>query len=99
MEKLTANIFNRIIEIGILLLIILTPIYYGSADLVMTTVIELVILVMLLVWGAEIAVRGEIQFKKTALDIVILVFCAYSAISTLFFSCYSFASYMGLALY
>lgn len=98
MEKLTANIFNRIIEIGILLLIILTPIYYGSVDLVMTTVIELVILVMLLVWGAEIAVRGEIHLKKTALDIVILVFCAYSVISTLFFSSYSFASYMSLAL-
>jgi len=92
------NVYNRLIEIGIILLIIFTPIYYGSVDLIPVTIIELVVLFMLLVWVVEMVVRGDLVFKRTPLDIVVLLFCAYSVISTLFFSRYTHASYMGLSL-
>jgi len=95
MDK-TSNAFNRVIEIGIILLIVFTPLYYGGVDLGVTTLMGLIILLMLLAWGAEIAVVGEIQFRSTALDIFIIIFCFYSIISTLFLSSYPYASQMVL---
>jgi tetratricopeptide (TPR) repeat protein len=95
---MTTKICNYIIEVGIILLIVLTPIYYGSVDLEAITLIELTILFMLFVWGIGMLAQGNIVFRKTPLDIVILLFCAYCVISTLFFSKYLYASYMGLSL-
>jgi len=92
-----ASVCNHFIEIGIILLIVLTPIYYGSVDLLAVTIIELAILFMLLVWTVEMVVQGNFVLRRTLLDIVILLFCVYSVISTLFFSKYTYASYMGLS--
>jgi tetratricopeptide (TPR) repeat protein len=92
-----ASIYNRLIEIGVILLIVLTPIYYGSIDLAAVTIIEIVILFMLLVWAFEMVVQGNFVLRRTPLDIVILLFCVYSVISTLLFSKYTYASYMGLS--
>jgi tetratricopeptide (TPR) repeat protein len=86
------------IEAGIIFLIIFTPIHYGSVTLGSTTIMELTILFMVLLWGMEMAVRGHLVFRRTPLDIFILLFCGYSVISTLFFSKYAYASYMGLSL-
>lgn len=96
MKILTAHGCNRLVETGIVLLIILTPSYYGSASPSTIVAIELAILLMLLVWGAESIIRGEFVFRRTPLDIVILLFCAGAVISTLFFSEYSYVSHRGL---
>lgn len=96
--KITASICNRIIEAAIILLIIFAPIYYGSVTLVPVTIIKLAILFMLLVWGIKIAIQEKFEFRRTPLDIFILLFCGYSAIITIFFSKYSYVSYMELSI-
>ena len=98
MKIVTANICSRLVEVGVIFLIVFAPIYYGSVDLRMIAIIELTILFMLLVWGAEMGVRGDFVFRRTPLDIVILLFCAYSVISTLFFSRYAYVSHTELWL-
>lgn len=96
--KISANICGRLVEIGVIFLVIFAPIYYGSVTLGTTTVIEITILFMLLIWGFGMLLQGDLVFRRTRLDIIILIFCLYSIISTLFFSRYAYASYMGLAL-
>ena len=98
MKIVTANICSRLVEVGVIFLIVFAPIYYGSVDLRMIAIIELTILFMLLVWGAEMGVRGDFVFRRTPLDIVILLFCAYSVVSTLFFSRYVYVSHTELRL-
>ena len=46
-----AGICDRLVEAGILFLIVFTPIYYGSVDLAMIVVIEVTIILMMLFWG------------------------------------------------
>ena len=89
MKIVTANICSRLVEIGIIFLVIFAPIYYGSVDLEMIVIIELTILFMLLVWGVGMAARGNFVFRRTPLDIIVLLFCAYSMVSTLLFSRYA----------
>jgi tetratricopeptide (TPR) repeat protein/O-antigen ligase len=91
------DIYNYLVEIGIILLIIITPIYFGSVDLKAITSIELTILFMLMIWVIGSIIQGNFVFRRTPLDIFILLFCAYSTISTLFFSRYIHTSYMGLS--
>ncbi|MFC1715385.1 tetratricopeptide repeat protein [Candidatus Poribacteria bacterium] len=98
MGIISARICDRLVEAGILLLIVITPIYYGSVSLSMTTAIEVIILLTLLVWGIGMAIRGKFVLRKNPLDAAVLLFCAYCVVSTLFFSRYMHASYTGLAL-
>jgi len=98
MRIMVANICSRLIKIGIVFLVIFTPVYYGSTHLETTTMIELTIILMLLLWGIEMAIRGDFVFRRTSLDIIILLFCAYSIVSTILFSRYAHASREGLSL-
>jgi O-antigen ligase/Tfp pilus assembly protein PilF len=93
-----ANACNRSVEAGVIFLIVYTPIYYGSVTLGATTVLELTVLFMVLVWVIGMVVQGNLMFRRTPLDIPIILFCAYSVISTLLFSKYTYASYTGLSL-
>ena len=98
MRAMTVNICSRLVEIGIIFLVVFAPIYYGSVDLEMVTVIELTILFMVLIWGVETAVKGDLVFRRTPLDIAILVFCVYCLIFTLFLSRYAYTRHVGLPL-
>jgi len=93
-----ANVCSRLVEVGIIFLVVFTPIYYGSVSLGATTLIELTVLSMLLIWAIGMIVQGDFMFRRTPLDIPILVFCAYCVVSTLLFSEYRYASYTGLLL-
>lgn len=97
-RTMVANICSRLIEIGIAFLVISTPVYYGSTHLEATTMIELIIILMILLWGIEMAIRGDFVFRRTPLDIIILLFCAYSIVSTILFSRYAHASREALSL-
>ena len=98
MKIATDRICNHIIEAGIIFLVIFAPVYYGSVTPGTITVIEFTILFMLLTWGFDVAIQGKIVFRRTPIDIVILLFCAYAVISALFFSRYAYASHKGLSL-
>ena len=93
-----ADICGRFIEIGIAFLVISTPVYYGSTHLEAITMMELTIILMILLWGVEMAIRGNFVFRRTPLDIVILLFCAYSTVSTILLSRYAHASREALPL-
>ena len=98
-KRLSSQISAKIpyiIEGCIILLIVFTPVYYGSVELWAVTVIELTILFMLLLWGIEIVACQKFTFVRTPLDIPILLFCAYAVISTLFFSKYPYMSQIGV---
>ena len=98
MRTATAGIHDRLVEVGIVLLIVLTPLYYGSVSLGAIAAIELTILLMLLAWGTGMLLRGELVFARTPLDIPILLFCACVIVLSLFFSAYHYVSYQGLLL-
>lgn len=91
------NACNRLVEVGIIFLIVFTPIYYGSVTLGATTIIKLTILLMMLIWAIGMMAQGGLMFRRTPLDIAILLFCVYSAISTMFFSKYTYISHIGLS--
>jgi len=80
MKIATANVCNYLVEAGIIFLIIFAPIYYGSVTLWTITVIELIILFMLLIWGVGIVAQGKLVFRRTSMDIPILAFCICSQI-------------------
>lgn len=98
MDKRTSitNLISRIEEVGIIGLIALTPIYYGSVGIGSVTAINLAILFMILIWSVKILISKRSAFRSTPLDVMILTFCAYSIVSTLILSRYAHASYVKL---
>jgi tetratricopeptide (TPR) repeat protein/O-antigen ligase len=85
---------NGILEAGIAFLLILSPIYYGSATILTSGIIELAILIMLIIWVSYAMLSHRFYFRRTPLDIPILLFCIYTAISTFLLSKYKYASYV-----
>lgn len=70
------NPFTIIIEVGLALLILLTPFAFGSVPLWAFTFMELVILFIVLVWVLKMINDGELSFPRTPLNLSILLFLA-----------------------
>ncbi len=91
-----ARICRKIIELGIIILIIFTPLFYGGIRLWTITLIDLIIVFLFFCWALQMVFEKKIVLVKTPLNVPILLFCGYAIISTIFFSRYEYASQLAL---
>lgn len=74
---------NRIIEIGLMSLIVFTPLAFGTVQVWSITTVHLITLFMLTFWLIKMTVLGNFKLVKTALDLPILIFLGIAVITTL----------------
>jgi len=86
---------NRIIEIGLMALIIFTPLAFGTVQVWSITTVYLITLAIVAIWLVKMIAPGRFKLVKTALDLPILLFLAIAAITTLT-SIYPYASRLEL---
>ncbi len=91
-----ARILRKIIELGIVILILLTPLFYGSVRLWTMTLVDLIIGFLFFCGALEMFFRRQVVLVKTPFALPILLFCGYAILSTIFFSRYEYASQLGL---
>lgn len=90
------RICQKIIELGIIILIIFTPLFYGGVRLWTITLVDLIIAFLFFCWALEMFFLKKVVLVKTPLNIPICLFCGYAIISTIFFSRYFYASQLAL---
>lgn len=74
---------NRIIEIGLMSLIIFTPLAFGTVQVWSITTVHLITLFMLVFWLIKMTALGNFKLAKTPLDLPILLFLGIAVITTL----------------
>jgi len=74
---------NRIIEIGLMSLIVFTPLAFGTVQVWSITTVHLITLFMLTFWLIKMTALGNFKLAKTALDLPILLFLGIAVITTL----------------
>ncbi len=74
---------NRIIEIGLMSLIVFTPLAFGTVQVWSITTVHLITLFMLTFWLIKMTALGNFKLAKTVLDLPILLFLGIAVITTL----------------
>ncbi|MCK4533783.1 hypothetical protein KAU39_08350, partial [bacterium] len=74
MKNKAIKILDGIIEGGVLLLIVFSPLAFGSVEIWSQTVIEVIVFLMLTTWILKIIIQKKIVFLKKSLSIPILAF-------------------------
>ena len=74
---------NRIIEIGLMSLIVFTPLAFGTVQVWSITTVHLITLFMLTFWLIKMTALGNFKLAKTPLDLPILLFLGIAVITTL----------------
>ena len=90
-QPLPIRFCNGIIEIGLVSLIIFTPLAFGTVQVWSITVVHLITLAMLAAWLIKMTTLGKFKLVKTPLDLPILLFLGVAVITTLT-SIYPYAS-------
>ena len=74
---------NRIIEIGLMSLIVFTPLAFGTVQVWSITTVHLITLFMLTFWLIKMTALGNFKLVRTSLDLPILLFLGIAVITTL----------------
>lgn len=82
-ESTSIRFCNRIIEIGLMSLIVFTPLAFGTVQVWSITTVHLITLFMLTFWLIKMTVLGNFKLAKTPLDLPILLFLGITIITTL----------------
>jgi len=90
-EALSIRFCNGVIELGLVSLIIFTPLAFGTVQVWSITVVHLITLAMLAAWLIKMNTLGKFKLMKTPLDIPILLFLGIAIVTTLT-SIYPYAS-------
>lgn len=69
---MNVTLFNKLIFVGLLLLLVLTPLPYGTVEVWSTTLWELLILGLVLFWGLDMVVAGRWLFSRNPLVLPML---------------------------
>jgi tetratricopeptide (TPR) repeat protein/O-antigen ligase len=75
-QNKSSNILDKLIELGIIFLIIFTPFAFGTTELWSVTIMEVVILVLLSLWFFKMFLERELSFAKTSFISFIFLFIA-----------------------
>lgn len=68
------KIYDKIIEIGLIFLIVFTPLAFGSVHVWAYTLMELTVLFLITLWLLKMIHQGEVRIPKTPLNISLLIF-------------------------
>ncbi len=68
------RIFSAFIESSLILTALLAPLAFGTVDLFVTTIMEILVFSAALIWLSKSIIKGEIIFVKTALNIPAVIF-------------------------
>ena len=90
-QPLSIRFCNGAIEMGLVSLIIFTPLAFGTVQVWSITVVHLISLAMLAAWLIKMTASGKFKLVKTPLDLPILLFLGVAVITTLT-SIYPYAS-------
>ena len=82
-ESSSVRFCNGVIEMGLMSLIIFTPLAFGTVQVWSITVVHLITLAMLAAWLIKMNSLGEFKLIKTPLDLPILLFLGIAAADTL----------------
>ncbi len=82
-ESSSVRFCNGVIEVGLMSLIIFTPLAFGTVQVWSITVVHLVTLAMLAAWLIKMNSLGEFKLMKTPLDLPILLFLGIAVAATL----------------
>ncbi len=94
-QPLSIRFCNGIIEMGLVSLIIFTPLAFGTVQVWSITVVHLITLAVLAAWLIKMNTLGKFKLVKTPLDLPILLFLGIAVITTLT-SIYPHTSKIGL---
>jgi tetratricopeptide (TPR) repeat protein/O-antigen ligase len=75
--KNTINFYDNLIDIGLISLIIFTPLAFGSTALWAVMIIESIALMLLAIWILKMLANSEISYIKTPLNIFIILFLLF----------------------
>jgi len=87
--------YNILIQSGLILLLALSPLFKGSVPMPALIAAQVFTLGLICLWLAKMNSQGRGEFKRTALDIPILLYLLL-AIASLLFSQYLYASLLEL---
>lgn len=90
------KICNWIIEGGLLILFIFSPLFYGSIEIWSQALLKLWVIFLFLIWIVKMALQKSFSFVRTPLDSPILCLLSASLISRIF-SIYPHASDIALS--
>ncbi len=82
-ESTLVRFCNRTIEIGLMSLIVFTPLAFGTVQVWSITTMHLITLFMLVFWLIKMTALGNFRLVKTPLDLPILLFLGIAVITTL----------------
>ena len=89
--RVSIRFCNGVIELGLVSLIIFTPLAFGTVQVWSITIVHLITLAMLAAWLIKMTALGKFRLMKTPLDIPILLFLGIATVTTLT-SIYPYAS-------
>lgn len=69
---MNASFFNKLIYIGLLLLLVLTPLPYGTVEVWSTTLWELLVFALALLWGCDVVQTGRLTLARNPLALPLL---------------------------
>lgn len=69
---MNTSIFNKLIFLALLLLLVLTPLPYGTVETWSTTLWEVTIFALTLLWGADVLATGRLNIARNALALPLL---------------------------
>lgn len=64
---MSASFFNKLIYVASLLLLVLTPLPYGTVEVWSTTLWEVLIFVLMLLWGCDVLQTGRLTLARNPL--------------------------------
>jgi O-antigen ligase len=64
---MNASFFNKLIYLALLLLLVLTPLPYGTVEVWSITLWELLVFVLVLLWGADVLQTGRLRLARNPL--------------------------------